>query len=164
MLELVESQVIGGSPVNAGTVSLSRKGGVPRLFVKSSLLENYFKMTSRGETMPKPDRVFGTTLYRIALDSATEQEFLNETNILLQGADAFFGNHPQGGTWFNLAFLRTVGITEGIHFPIHTMLPIKLIESGQFAKACRQGISKLLKEFIVDFETEIQFSYRSKVE
>lgn len=165
MIELIENQHIGGLPGSAGTVGLSRKGGIPRLFLKSPLLENYFKTASGGEVSPRPDKVFGRKLYRIQLDPNTEQEFLKEHGVCLSGADAFFGINGSNNTpWFNLAFLRTVGASEGVYFPLQSMLPIKLIESGAFAKCIRGGIGKLLKEFIVDFNTELSFSYTTRVE
>jgi hypothetical protein len=166
MITLIDEQTISGAPENVGKISLSRKGGVLRLYLKSPLLENYFRVASKGEVTLKADKTFGVPLYRITLDATTESEFLQEASVILSGGESFFGSVSGGSTglWFNLAFLRAVGASEGIYFPIQNIMPLKLVENGSFAKAVRLGVNKLLKEFIVDFETELQFSYRTRVE
>lgn len=164
MMELIENQRIGGNPENIGTVNLSRKGGTLKLVYKSALLENYFRTVSRGETfLPKADKVFGQKLYKVEVDEVAEREFLTDTGCLLSSTDAFYGNSG-GQTWFNISFLRAVGAGEGVVIPVQSMLPLKLVENGVFAKALRSGISKLLREFIIDYDVQLDFSYRSRVE
>lgn len=163
-LELMESVSVAGVPKDAGTIALKRTSGVPRLYIKSPLLENYFRTISKGMTEKNPDTVFGTTLYRLQMEKTTDAEFVNDAGVLLGNSNQFYGTLPNGNVWFNLAFIRSVGVGEGLHLNIHSMLPTKLIENGVFAKTIRQGITKLIKEFIVDFDVELGFTYRGRTE
>lgn len=150
-----------GQMEDAGTIGFTRRGGIPRINVKSPLFERFFKDVSKGAV--QKDKIFGANLYSFPIDESVRNEFLESTSTLLTGGDAFFGIKTDGTPWFNLGFLRAVGAAEGVTFPLHSLFPLKYVENGMLAKNIKMGVSKLLREFISDYEVNIRFAVSSKV-
>lgn len=158
MIELLEKTSVDISMKDVGKIAFSRKGGQPRIFIKSPLLESFFRDLSNGKVINDP--VFGVKLYGIRLDEKVSQDFWDETGVSFSEGSTLYGTTAKGTTWFNMGFIRAVGAGEGISIPINTLFPVKFLEDGSFATAMRKGLNKLLREFVCDFDFSLDFAVR----
>lgn len=154
-MDWTEDLDLQGLPSNVGAIALKRKQGKLFLQAKSPLIHGVMEGLSGGNTATDP--YFGVDIFLWKPPSDVSEKFYNSFGVTFSpAARALFGHEPK--LWFNLGFLRAVGLRDGVQIPLKEAFPLTLLESGAFSSAVRNGVSEFLKEFGGDFNFKLKFT------